>query len=381
MTIEMGPTQTSAKPAATSDAAGANGKTGSRAKPASDAPGGFMAILTSLDASAAALPVPADDGLTPSQMAAAAQSDTLPVAVDAAALLAQASQWSPVQTPADVASGSGVAEGSALVAKPVRAVAALSSTPGLLAGVGEVAPELSPKGGKGQINAALKQSQEAAALTNVAPITGQPDAKTVALAERVADAQAAPLAMVRVLENAAMPGRREDPLREKSIFKLSTPDGVPGQPATASGMTTSGGMGAPAAVSPTDAYVAEQVSYWISNDVQNAEMKLDGMGDHPVEVSIRMHGNEAHIAFRTDEIQTREVLENASLHLKDMLQREGVILSGVSVGTSGAGDSDAQERKPRPGARQVSIGSVQPLSAGLRPVSSGPVGRALDLFV
>jgi flagellar hook-length control protein FliK len=381
MTIEMGPTQANSKPAATSDAAGANGKTGSRAKPAADAPAGFMAILTSLDDSSAALPVPADDGLTPSQMAASTQADTLPVTVDAAALLAQASQWSPVQTPADVAPGAGGTEGPALLAKPVRAVAALTSTPGLSVGVGEVAPELSPKGGKGQMNAALKQGQEAAALTNAAQITGQPDAKTVALAERVTDAQAAPLAMVRVQENAAMPLRREDSLLEKSIFKMSTPDGTPGPPATATGMTTSSGTGAPATVSPTDAYIAEQVSCWISNDVQNAEMKLDGMGDHPVAVSIRMHGNEAHIAFRTDEIQTREVLENASLHLKDMLQREGVILSGVSVGTSGSGDSGAQERKPRPGARQLSIGSVQPLSAGLRPVSSGPVGRALDLFV
>jgi len=381
MTIEMGPTQTTAKPAATSDAAGANGKTGSRGKPAADAPGGFMAILTALDDSAAARPVLADDGLTSLQMAASAQADTLPVTVDAAALLAQSLQWSPVHIPADVVPGSGATEGPAVLAKPVRAVAALTSIGGLSSGVDAVAPELSPKGGKGQMNAALKPGQEEAALTNAAQITGQPDAKTVALAERVADAQAAPLAMVRGLENAAMPLRREDPLREKSIFKLSTLDGVPGQPASATGMTTSGGTGAPAAVSPTDAYVAEQVSYWISNDVQNAEMKLDGMGDHPVEVSIRMQGNEAHIAFRTDEIQTREVLENASRHLKDMLQREGVILSGVSVGTSGSGDSGAQERKPRPGVRQASIGSVQPLSAGLRPVSSGPVGRALDLFV
>jgi flagellar hook-length control protein FliK len=381
MTIEMGPTQASAKPIATSDAAGANGKTGSRGKPPADAPGGFMAILTALDDSAAGPPVPVDGGLTPLQAATSAQADTLPVTVDAAALLAQASQWSPVQAPADVSPGSVATEGPTSLAKPVRAVAALTSTPGLSVGVGEVAPELSPKGGKGQMNAALKQGQDETTLTNAVQTTGQPNAKTVALSERVADAQAAPLTMVRVLENAAMPVRREDSLRDKSIFKMSTPDGTPGQPATATGMATSNGTGAPAAVSPTDAYVAEQVSYWISNDVQNAEMKLDGIGDHPVEVSIRMHGNEAHIAFRTDEIQTREVLENASQHLKDMLQREGVILSGVSVGTSGSGDSGAQERKPRPGVRQASIGSVQSLITGLRPVSSGPVGRALDLFV
>ncbi|QTN30574.1 flagellar hook-length control protein FliK [Rhodoferax sp. AJA081-3] len=130
-----------------------------------------------------------------------------------------------------------------------------------------------------------------------------------------------------------------------------------------------------------ETYVAEKVAYWISNDVQNAEMKLDGMGELPVEVSIRMQGNEAHIAFRSDELHARAALENASEHLKDMLQREGVVLTGVSVGTAGAGDAGGQERKSRQGARQAGVASVEPSRTESVAGSRRSTGGALDLFV
>jgi flagellar hook-length control protein FliK len=135
-------------------------------------------------------------------------------------------------------------------------------------------------------------------------------------------------------------------------------------------------------VGPTlDVYVAEQVKYWISNDVQSAEMKLDGLGGNPVEVSISMQGNEAQVAFRTDELHAREALEKASLHLKDMLQREGVVLTGVTVSTAGAGDQGAQERRPRSGARQAEVTSALPVTNQAVLGGNRVTGRALDLFV
>lgn len=89
-------------------------------------------------------------------------------------------------------------------------------------------------------------------------------------------------------------------------------------------------------------------TYWMSGDMKNAEMKLDGFGDSPVEVSIRVHGNQTHVAFRTDEIQTRLALEDAGATLKDMLNKEGLDLTGVSVGTSASGGHGSQDRRPRP---------------------------------
>jgi flagellar hook-length control protein FliK len=131
--------------------------------------------------------------------------------------------------------------------------------------------------------------------------------------------------------------------------------------------------------------VAEQVTYWVSQNVQNAELTLDGLGQVPVEVSISVQGKEAQITFRTDEAATRSVLEGASAHLKDMLQREGMVLTGVSVGTSGSGgDANAGERRSRQSARQGWVASQPVTAAPIQDVSrrvGAVAGLSVDLFV
>ena len=142
--------------------------------------------------------------------------------------------------------------------------------------------------------------------------------------------------------------------------------------------------GAPAPITAPEMQVAEQVTYWVSQNVQNAELKLDGLGLSPVEVSISVQGKEAQITFRTDEAATRGVLEAASAHLKDMLQREGMVLTGVSVGTSGSGDSSGAERRARQAARQSAIAPLQVASVTTHEVSrrvNTVAGRSVDLFV
>jgi flagellar hook-length control protein FliK len=126
--------------------------------------------------------------------------------------------------------------------------------------------------------------------------------------------------------------------------------------------------------------IAQEVTYFISKDIQNAEMKLEGLGGAAVEVSINMQGKEAQVVFRSDEVQTREVLENAAAHLKDMLQQEGVVLTGVYVGTSETGESGQQERKFRSGSRSEGMLVIQPSGPGATASLSG-VGRTLDLYV
>jgi flagellar hook-length control protein FliK len=119
--------------------------------------------------------------------------------------------------------------------------------------------------------------------------------------------------------------------------------------------------------------------------VQNAEISLDGLGQSPVQVSISLQGNEAQISFRTDEAAAREVLQNAGAHLKDLLQSEGLILTGVSVGASGSGNADGSERRPRQNVRQTAIAPLLPSSTDVRPGlhtgSLGSAGRSVDLFV
>ncbi|MBK9443365.1 MAG: flagellar hook-length control protein FliK [Comamonadaceae bacterium] len=131
-----------------------------------------------------------------------------------------------------------------------------------------------------------------------------------------------------------------------------------------------------------DTAVAETVSYWVTHGVQNAELKLDGLGSEPVEVSISLDGNQAQIDFRTNQPEVRLVLEAATAELRELLSGEGLQLAGVSVGSSGARNpqGDAQQQKPLP--RQAPQSSSDPAvvlqqSRGL----NTSLGQSLDLFV
>ncbi len=137
-------------------------------------------------------------------------------------------------------------------------------------------------------------------------------------------------------------------------------------------------------MAPADGVVGQQVNYWISSDVQSAEMKLDGLGKGPVEVSINVHGKEADVTFRTDEVQTRELLESSTGSLKELMGREGMVLTGMTVGAHGSGNPNPNGKgggKHQQSLKPI-IGSIAPselANSALKPL--GPIGKSLDLFV
>jgi flagellar hook-length control protein FliK len=139
-------------------------------------------------------------------------------------------------------------------------------------------------------------------------------------------------------------------------------------------------VAAESASSSLESVVADTVSYWVTQGVKNAALKLDGFGEHPLEVNISMQGGEARIDFRTDQPEIRLILEGAMTHLKDLLKSEGVVLSGVSVGASGQNGAGSQDARDRPGARQGTVATTRASTDSPRPVSL-PAGRVLDLFV
>ncbi|HSV54792.1 MAG TPA: flagellar hook-length control protein FliK [Burkholderiaceae bacterium] len=127
--------------------------------------------------------------------------------------------------------------------------------------------------------------------------------------------------------------------------------------------------------------MAKQVSVWITQKTQGAQLKLDGFGDQPVEVSISVTGNEAEVMFRSDNAPARAWLENAMPQLKELLQSEGLVLSGASVGTSGKGDADAQAggrqgRDAQPGAG----GKPEPAAPQTGPARAARPLGAVDVF-
>lgn len=236
-------------------------------------------------------------------------------------------------------------------------------------------------GKKGKSHATGEASTLAVSATSTSTPTERPEVKDTKLlaALHAARAPEPTRAAEPILVPLAMRQEKSQGERASKVFQTSEPI-YTGTALGVSGPEFSLSAAAPPAMA-VDMQVAEQVTYWVSQKVQNAEMQLDGLGQAPVEVSISVQGNEAQITFRSDEVQTRGVLESAGMHLKDMLQREGVVLTGVSVGTSGRGDAGPGERRERQGARQVAIAPLKPatIDSGRGPRLQS--GRSVDLFV
>lgn len=140
-----------------------------------------------------------------------------------------------------------------------------------------------------------------------------------------------------------------------------------------------------AAVDPAQAamedQLAEQVAFWVNQKTQSAELTLDRDGQ-PVEVTVSLTGTEAHVTFRSDQADTREMLDTTVAQLRELLQSEGLQLAGVTVGSSGgqgARDGDTSRGDARPGARQA---TVQAAGAGAPAARAQQVtDRSVDIFV
>lgn len=382
MSIELSPAPTEAKAPTASDSKPAKG-----AKPGAGQPGGFMAIFAAMDAPAETEKTDTVSLQVDPLLGTAAQSGLLnpvdtkaDVVLDAAALLAQSRSWSPAEIGNGDAnrgmSGNVAADGkSGAKALPLQMA---DLQPRELKTVAKA-----DNSGKVKLDFATAQSQ---VETSTDPQAGgaslQLDLKALLTQQRSDITQVRASNTDAVASTVVISPARDEVVHERAIFKpLATEPSAP-VPVEQSGAPAFGGVGESGAATSTEIFVAEQVKYWISNDVQNAEMKLDGLGDKPVEVSISMQGNEAHVSFRTDEAKARDALENAGPQLRDMLQREGLVLSGVSVGTSGTKDSAGdQDRKPRQGVKTASIAAIEPLAPHISTQTARVTGRAVDLFV
>ena len=375
MAIETGP-----KPTPAHKVNGSADARQAKAKSIPDTPGadgvapGFLAILSSLG------DAPADAGVPDLTTEAAADAVVDPLTstlIDPAALLAQTPTTPDAQNatsaalaaPATATAGKpapGARPDAALAADAALAGVAESRTKGLQRAAGQVRSD----------KAAVAQEAQGTAIA----LTPEPkhDFKLFAAMEAQRNLQSAPEPEVVVASLSAKP---EKSTAERSLFaKLSADTTYAG--AASSFSTVEYASGAPVEVAPVlETQAAEQVKYWISQDVQNAELQLDGLGENPVEVTITMHGNEAHVAFRSDELQTHSLLEGAGSQLKEMLLREGLVLAGVSVGTSGTNDGKGGERKPRPGIKIAQVTPAQSPAPEAPRRMAGPAGRSVDLFV
>ncbi len=172
----------------------------------------------------------------------------------------------------------------------------------------------------------------------------------------------------------------------------TSPAGTVGLAETVAHAPAEGAEAAPAAdavLSPPDEAQAdalsEQVAFWVQQKTQRAEMTIDRQGQ-PVKVQVVVTGNEAHVTFRSNEQQTRDMLDASTAQLRELLEQQGLTLAGVSVQTADAGRQDSGASAGGDGAGRSSAqrgDGGAPLtavvSADLR--ARPDALRAVDLFV
>ncbi|WP_372656881.1 flagellar hook-length control protein FliK [Hydrogenophaga sp.] len=131
---------------------------------------------------------------------------------------------------------------------------------------------------------------------------------------------------------------------------------------------------------------AHQLNTWSSAGVRHASLRVGEGSQEAIDVRMSLSGQDMHLDFRTDSAETRAHLQhNASQSLGEMLQRSGIQLGHVSVGSQGQPQERPSEQGSAPGhSGRGGVGDGG--SDDSRPVARPPQQRAdgshpLDLFV
>lgn len=173
----------------------------------------------------------------------------------------------------------------------------------------------------------------------------------------------------------------ERPAKHLSNRYGAASEGVYGQPMTAANLAENLFQVTPTSAAAASTVVAETVSYWASQGVQNASLQLDGFGDEPVEVRISVTGDLAQVDFRTDQPEVRLAIEGAASQLKDMLSSQGMQLAGLSIGMSGRGGAHDKGSRQSSDDRKVMLIKPEAVETVRARGANPSVGQSLDLFV
>lgn len=156
-----------------------------------------------------------------------------------------------------------------------------------------------------------------------------------------------------------------------------------GQNSSDLGQNLSGQDSAPA---EREQEVSEQVAFWVHQKVQNASLSIQHEGK-PIQVQVQLNGQEAHVRFAADDEQARQLLADSQSQLRELLEAQGLNLSGVSVDAGGAhqqgtgGQSDDGQRAQARSTRVAVSAADLPVDA----LNTRPATRAaqsgVDLFV
>lgn len=130
---------------------------------------------------------------------------------------------------------------------------------------------------------------------------------------------------------------------------------------------------------------APTVSHWGTQHMRHASLRVGGEGADAIDIQLAVKGQEVQVAFQTDNAEARATLrESAGESLADLLQRSGIQLGGVSVGSQGQAQGDGSSHQPRPvGLSTEALGRAsQAAEPAARPAMAPRTdgSRPLDVF-
>jgi len=386
----------SAQPAASTHPVARNAAARQAAGPqaAADARGGFSLLLADMAAPGAqSLTGALEDplaGADPSLAALPGQELAASDAMAEAGLFSLASlvgQTARMDGAADAAQRDGRAapEGEGL-----RRSAALPMGAGQLAAAPQ-APAWGATNARDTADAALPQAladTAAAESTTPALPASERGAQPHALAALLAQMEPEPQALAAALAPPGLPGLATAGTAPGNVAAPAPGSGAADASAPI-GTSETAAVDAPAADAvlslPDDSWadqLSEQVAFWVQQKTQRAEMTIDRQGQ-PVQVQLAITGSEAHVTFRSNEQQTRDMLDASTAQLREMLEQQGLTLTGVTVQSGDAGGQGASARQDASGRSQGRDSEGQPriaqVSVDLR--GRADVSRTVDLFV
>lgn len=167
-------------------------------------------------------------------------------------------------------------------------------------------------------------------------------------------------------------------LRDRDAGPSASSDAVlaPGMAGPASsGVSTAQALpaAAPAGAAEFAGALADQISWWLGQKTQGAELTVQGPAGAAVSVSVQVQGNEAHVAFRSEQAQARQLIGDSLAQLEQLLGGSGLVLGQVSVGAGSSGhegraapEADGRVRAPGAAATPVSEAAAPATARALR---------------
>lgn len=127
------------------------------------------------------------------------------------------------------------------------------------------------------------------------------------------------------------------------------------------------------------------VSHWGTQHMRHASLRVGGEGADAIDIQLAVKGQEVQVAFQTDNAEARATLrESAGESLADLLQRSGIQLGGVSVGSQGQAQGDGSSYQPRSaGLSTEALGRASQAAEPAAPAAPRPRAdgsRPLDVF-